>query len=518
MDGKHTKYLILKGDNYSWWKHRMEHYVKSTDYECWVIIQKGPLTITVTDSDRNNAVKSEESYVEADYRKVEKNSKAMSILQYGIGEKDINRISGCTSAKEIWDTLSLADEETSQVKKHRIDLLMQQYEMFTMMKDESINCISSRFSSIVNELKSLGREVESEDIVRKILRSLSDKCQPKVTAIEEAKDLSELSLNELMGSLMANELNLAKCSGECSEARGFSLKLTSSNEEDDGDDEQAMYSRNMAYMINSPNLKKFNNYSKKRFQKKRSYSTVACFKCGEKENESFIIQVDILTKERDSLLADLTSCRNDNKQLEQIALLLSDECSHVKSAFDNIGQINLDHLAKVETLTKELHDAKEFYRKWEEKVGLGFKSNSSVNCNFRNQEPSKTDFLRRKYAGLPEYIVCNFCGKTGHEFNGCPERLNDLNKNIKALVRGSNNWYLDSGCSRHMTGSKNQFLSLEAYNGGTVTFGDNKKGEIIALGKVGKSSSQCVDKVMLIKGLNHNLLSISQLCDNGNIV
>ncbi|XP_074271467.1 uncharacterized protein LOC141595403 [Silene latifolia] len=247
MDGKHTKYPIFKGHNYSGWKHRMEHYVKSTDYDCWVIIQKGPLVITVTDSDGNSAVKSEESYVEADYRKVEKNSKAMSILQYGTGDQDINRISGCTSAKKIWDTLSLAYEGT-----------------------------------IVNELKSLRREFESEDIVRNILRSLSEKWQPKVTAIKEAKHLSKLSLNELMGSLMAHKLSLAKRLGESSKARGFALKSTSSDEEDDGDDKHAMYSRNMADMINSHNPKKFNNSSKKHFQKRRSYSMVACFKCGKK--------------------------------------------------------------------------------------------------------------------------------------------------------------------------------------------------------------------------------------------
>ncbi|XP_021719173.1 FK506-binding protein 5-like [Chenopodium quinoa] len=56
----------------------------------------------------------------------------------------------------------------------------------------------------------------------------------------------------------------------------------------------------------------------------------------------------------------------------------------------------------------------------------------------------------------------------------------------KVLVRGNNTWYLDSGCSKHMTGDKSKFLSLEAYPGGTVTFGDNKKGEVIAKGKVGR--------------------------------
>jgi len=69
-----------------------------------------------------------------------------------------------------------------------------------------------------------------------------------------------------------------------------------------------------------------------------------------------------------------------------------------------------------------------------------------------------------------------------------------------------------------MTGEENQFLSLDAYKGCMMTFGDNKRGEIIGIGKVGKSKSLCVDKVLLVKGLKHNLISISQLCDRGNIV
>ena len=89
---------------------------------------------------------------------------------------------------------------------------------------------------------------------------------------------------------------------------------------------------------------------------------------------------------------------------------------------------------------------------------------------------------------------------------------------LQVPVRGNNTWYLDSGCSKHMTGDKSRFLSLGSYYGGTVTFGDNKKGEIIAIGKVGKSSSHAIDNVFLVEGLKHNLLSISQFCDKGNSV
>ena len=39
-------------------------------------------------------------------------------------------------------------------------------------------------------------------------------------------------------------------------------------------------------------------------------------------------------------------------------------------------------------------------------------------------------------------------------------------------AKSSSEWYLDNGCSRHMTGDKTYFISLENYNGGIVTFGD----------------------------------------------
>ena len=48
-----------------------------------------------------------------------------------------------------------------------------------------------------------------------------------------------------------------------------------------------------------------------------------------------------------------------------------------------------------------------------------------------------------------------------------------------------------------MIGDTFKFLSLEIYEGGTVTFGDNMKGRIIAKEKVGKLSSHAIDNVFL---------------------
>ena len=85
-------------------------------------------------------------------------------------------------------------------------------------------------------------------------------------------------------------------------------------------------------------------------------------------------------------------------------------------------------------------------------------------------------------------------------------------------MRGGNQqWYLDSGCSRHMTGDdKSNFLSLSAFEGGSVAFGNGKSGKIIGVGKIGNSLSHSIENVYYVKGLNYNLLSVSQLCDKGN--
>src|SRR4029079_12028822 len=66
-----------------------------------------------------------------------------------------------------------------------------------------------------------------------------------------------------------------------------------------------------------------------------------------------------------------------------------------------------------------------------------------------------------------------------------------------------------------MTGDITAIISCKPYPGGTVTFGDNKKGTITGIGKIGKSPDCTIDNVFLVDGLKHNLLSVSQLCDKG---
>jgi len=88
---------------------------------------------------------------------------------------------------------------------------------------------------------------------------------------------------------------------------------------------------------------------------------------------------------------------------------------------------------------------------------------------------------------------------------------------LQVCLKGSEKqkfWYLDSGCTRHMTGDRSLFQTLTMKEGGTVGFGGNQTGKIIGSGTIGNSSIS-INNVWLVDVLNHNLLSISQFCDNG---
>ncbi|PKU72573.1 hypothetical protein MA16_Dca008630 [Dendrobium catenatum] len=79
-------------------------------------------------------------------------------------------------------------------------------------------------------------------------------------------------------------------------------------------------------------------------------------------------------------------------------------------------------------------------------------------------------------------------------------------------------WYLDSGCSRHMTGDANQFIVLETRTGGKLTLGDNTTRKVVGASIIGNSKNLLIENIFLVDGLKHNLLSISQLCDKGFII
>ncbi|XP_019263390.1 PREDICTED: uncharacterized protein LOC109241124, partial [Nicotiana attenuata] len=169
------------------------------DTELWGAICDGPFVPTKNLGDAAVAIpKTRKEFNDADIKAIEKNFRAKKILVCGIGPDEYNRISACQSAQEIWEALQIPHKGTTQVKQSKIDMLTTKYEHFRMKDDESVQDIHTRFTSIINELHSLGETIPRNKMVRKILNVLPSSWESKVNAITEATELQELTIDELV--------------------------------------------------------------------------------------------------------------------------------------------------------------------------------------------------------------------------------------------------------------------------------------------------------------------------------
>ncbi|XP_057953571.1 uncharacterized protein LOC131147926 [Malania oleifera] len=149
----------------------------------------------------------------ADAKLAQLNFKTKNFLYCAVNDEEYN-ICGCNTTKEMWEKLQVMYEGTTLVKKSKIYMLVKEYEMFNMEEGETIIAMFTCFTHITNELKALGREYSMEDNVQKVLHFLPASWHAKSTAIEEAKDLLEVTLNELIGSLMTYEIKKKNATAE----------------------------------------------------------------------------------------------------------------------------------------------------------------------------------------------------------------------------------------------------------------------------------------------------------------
>ena len=136
------------------------------------------------------------------------NSKALNAIFCGVSPEEFHRISHITIAKEAWEILETTYEGTKKVKDTKLQILTTRFEELKMSKDESFDSFYSKLNEVVVGKFNLGEKMEDSKIVRKIFRSLPESFHAKVIAIEESKDLDEVKVQELVGSLQTYELSL----------------------------------------------------------------------------------------------------------------------------------------------------------------------------------------------------------------------------------------------------------------------------------------------------------------------
>ncbi|GJX22406.1 retrovirus-related pol polyprotein from transposon TNT 1-94 [Tanacetum coccineum] len=186
-------------------------------------------------------------------------------------------------------------ESNNQVKDNKIDRLVQQYEQFVISEDESIDSAFDRFNTIITSLKDLDEVYSSKNYVRKFLRALHPKWRAKVTTIEESKDLTSLSLDELIENLKVHKMIIKKDS-EIVKAKGERKFLALKAKKESGDEECSTFeSEDEEYAMSIRDFKKFfkrrgrfvrqPQNEKTTFQRshddKNGKNDRKCFRCGD---------------------------------------------------------------------------------------------------------------------------------------------------------------------------------------------------------------------------------------------
>ncbi|GJS64596.1 copia protein [Tanacetum coccineum] len=197
---------------------------------------------------------------------------------------------------QIQDKLDLGDLCNNQVKANKIDLLIQQYEQFTIPEEESIDNAFAKFNTIITSLKALHEGFSSKNCVRKFLRALHPKWRVKVTAIEESKNLTTLPLDKLIGNLKVYEEVIKKdfetVKGKKEQSRSLALKV---KKEVSDEDSSSSDSEDEEYAMAVKEFKKFFKRrgrfvrqprgDRKTFQRSRNdgygKSERKCFRCGD---------------------------------------------------------------------------------------------------------------------------------------------------------------------------------------------------------------------------------------------
>ncbi|KAH9751297.1 hypothetical protein KPL71_014237 [Citrus sinensis] len=328
---------FFDGNDYPYWKTRMRIYLQALDYEIWEIVCDGPFMPLTKNEVGEDIPKPSREWNELEKRKASLNSKAMNAFFCALDKKEFHRVSSCESANEIWHKLEVVYEGTNQVKESKI----------------------SRFTDIVNTLGALGKTFSNSEKVKKIIRSLPKEWRPKRTAIEEAKYLNILSIDDLIGSLISYEEDLAAERGNEEKKKNIALKASKheSDEESELDEEEMdMLARRFRKLFKkSGERRKFRDLK----NRKEKNEVIKCYEC--KKPGHIRTECPLLNKlKKKAMVAtwddsdEETSDDEEHQEMTNLALMaIGDELD------DELDEVN-----DLPTYDK-LHDAfKELYDEW----------------------------------------------------------------------------------------------------------------------------------------------------------
>ncbi|KZV40540.1 hypothetical protein F511_37721 [Dorcoceras hygrometricum] len=169
---------------------------------------KPNLAFAISNGEPQYLEKSKHEYTNEDKKKENLDNVARDILYKTLDKKIFSKIKTCATAKDIWETLTQICEGNDETKENKLTVAQQKYESMKMKDGETMTEFDERFSAVVIDLTSLGKEYSNRELALKVMRALPREWDVKTMAMRESKDLNKLELHDLFANLKAYEFEL----------------------------------------------------------------------------------------------------------------------------------------------------------------------------------------------------------------------------------------------------------------------------------------------------------------------
>ena len=187
---------VFDGDDFPYWKIRMEAYLEAIDIGVYKAATQG----FPKPRDPTNLVGDEFNYEKW-------NAKAKNTLFRGLCKDVFNRVRNHKNAHDLWMDICALHEGTRSEREERYHIAMRKLNSFEMLANENANAMYSRLNILVEEVNGLGlTQISQPDVVRKILSVLPiDKYGHIVTVLHQM-DLSVTTPTQILGKINAHEM------------------------------------------------------------------------------------------------------------------------------------------------------------------------------------------------------------------------------------------------------------------------------------------------------------------------
>ncbi|KAJ9546343.1 hypothetical protein OSB04_018886 [Centaurea solstitialis] len=497
-------------DNFSLWKTRMELFLSGSDPQIPYFLENGPHVPTQPvhavppagdqpGIPARELVKPVTDWNDEDRRLVNIDTKARSLIAMSLPDDVFHSVCHLRSAKEIWDTLCVQYEGTA-------------YESFIHQKDETLSQIHQRFNCLLIDLKTIGTIYPNSEVVTKFMEALPEHWEIYTSCLTMSKDIKTLTLSELYGILLNREQqkklkkNLIR---DTKDSKSTSVALVSDSvptvatpssvtitelefSESDMSDSDPDFNESLALLTRS-----FKKFAKKgNFQRRKPLTLTDKPK----------------TESVDKGTATCYNCQGKGH--------FANDCRYKKNQFAPSSTKSSSKNHKYQRL-KEKYKKMKSQRKGKGLIAEDCDWDDVSSDDSSDEEDTQvalmaiieepTLALMAKIEEVPEEVPTQ---APEASFSTTPEASTSA---TESASQDKGIWYLDSGCSRHMTGSKSVLSNYREERGPAVTFGGNGKGQTRGYGTL-TNGVTTFKRVAYVEGLMHNLLSISQLCDKNHKV